>query len=83
MRGERREGRGDRREEREERREGGERREERERREEKRKSREERRQNDPGPKFPDWCRAWGVIFAMYVSRFRIRVRGLASRVFGD
>ena len=46
------------------------------RREEKRKRREERRQDDPGPKLPDSCRAWGVIiFAMYVSRVRIRVRG--------
>ena len=89
-RGERREERGERggdRGERGERRvETGEKREERgegrgeERGEEKRKRREERRQDDPGPKFPDWWRAWGVIiFAIYVSRVRIRVRG-ASHV---
>ena len=37
--------------------------------------REERRQDEPGPTFPDWCRARGVIiFAMYVSRVRTRVR---------
>ena len=50
--------------------------EKREKRDERREKREERRQDDPGPKFPDWCRAWGVIiFAMYVSRVRMRVRG--------
>ena len=82
-RGERREAneeRGKRREEREER--GGEKRterkgERREQRGEKREKRkEERRQDDPGPKFPHWCRTWGVvIFAMYVSRVRVAVRG--------
>ena len=69
-RGEERRGerRGERREERRERRE--------ERQRERGERREERRQDDPGPKFPDWCRAWGVIiFAMYVPRVRIRVRG--------
>ena len=46
------------------------------RREGKRKRRVERRQDDPGPKLPDWSRAWSVmIFAIYVSRVRIRVRG--------
>ena len=47
-----------------------------EKKEKKEERREERRQDDPGPKFPDWCRAWGVtIFAMYASRVRIWVRG--------
>ena len=46
-----------------------------ERRERRGEKREERRQDDPGPKFPDWCRVWGVIIlAMYVSRVRIRIR---------
>ena len=80
--------RGERRKEREERR--GEKRREREeiserrvertggRREMRGKRREqkrERREDDHGPKFPDWCRAWGVsIFAMYVACVCIRVR---------
>ena len=70
---ERREGRRERREERGE--EGGEqeRRERREKRRERKGERSEdrrgkRREDDPGPKFPDWFRAWGVIIlAMYVS----------------
>ena len=36
----------------------------------------ESREYDPGPKFPDSLCSWGVIlFAMYVSRVCIRVRG--------
>ena len=64
----RRERRGERGEERDERRERGERR--------GRGERRERREDDPRLKFPDWCRVWGVVmFAMYVSRVCIRVRG--------
>ena len=72
---EREEGRGVRREERGEER-GEEREEGREERGEKRyMRREERRHDDPGPTVPDWCRVKGVIiFAMYVSRVRTRVR---------
>ena len=34
------------------------------------------REHDPGPKSPDWFRAWGVsMIALYVSRVCIRVRG--------
>ena len=53
--------------------------EEKKRRGEERRGEErrgERREDDPGLKFPDWRHAWGVvIFAMYVSRVCVRVRG--------
>ena len=72
---ERGEERGLRREERRERR-GGRGQEREERGEERREEQEEKRVDEPGLKFPDWCDAWGVIiFAMYVSRVSIRVRG--------
>ena len=75
-RGERREERGEEREEREQREDRTERREKRESRREDRTERRERREDDPGLKFPDWCRAWGVvILAMYVSRVCARVSG--------
>ena len=74
---ERREESGETRQERRERRE--ERGEERgERREERREGRgeKERREDDPGPKFLDWCHTWGaILFAMDVSRVCIRARG--------
>ena len=77
--GERRGERGEEREEeiRERREERRERREERrESREEKRNWREDRREDDPRPKFPDWCHSWSVIiFATYVSRVCIPVCG--------
>ena len=58
--------------------EGTEREERREKRGERREERgekiEERREDDPGPKFPDWCRTWDVIIsAMHVSSGCIRV----------
>ena len=64
-RGERKEDRGERREERREER-GKERGEKREERREKRG--QERKEDDPGPKYPNWFRAWGVIIlAVHVS----------------
>ena len=64
----------DRREKRGEKREGrGEEGERRGKRGEEKAEERERREDDPGPKFPDWCRALGfVIFAT----FQDEIRGL-------